>query len=153
MMVWAYALLTHMAMQSMMCCAASRKSEQKDVILLDVLDTKYPFGLNLYECADPTDLELAARSSEQVMHVFEKVWGESSKTPSWGPAMEDLLRNIALTFIQYQGLTLAEVPIVLTEEIARDRVVNNLRSSQLRLFWNQFARRKDKNEYMAVNAQ
>src|SRR5258708_2391171 len=122
---------------------------QKDVILLDVLETKYPFGLNLFECADPTDLELAARSCEQVMHVFEKVWGADSKNPSWGPAMEDLLRNIALTFIQYQGLTLAEVPFVLTEEIARDKIVGRLKSNQLRLFWNQFARRKDKNEYMA----
>ena len=125
------------------------KERENDVILLDVLDTKYPFGLNLYECSDPTDLELAARSCEQVMHVFEKVWGAESKTPSWGPQMEDLLRNIALTFIQYQGLTLAEVPFVLTEEIARDKIVGNLKSSQLRLFWNQYARRKDKNDYIA----
>jgi|GEM_PF-1964072 len=122
---------------------------EKDVILLDVLDTKYPFGLNLYECADPTDLELAARSCEQVMHVFEKVWGADSKTPSWAPAMEDLLRNTALTFIQKQDLTLAEMPIVLTDETAREKITSNLKSTQLRLFWQQFGKRKDKNEYMA----
>lgn len=125
------------------------KGREQDVILLDVLDTKYPFGLNLYECSDPQDLELAARSCEHVMHVFEKVWGVDSKNPSWGPAMEDLLRNTALTFIYKQGLTLAEMPLVLTDETAREKITSNLRSTQLRLFWQQFGKRKDKNEYMA----
>ncbi len=125
------------------------KSREQDVILLDVLDTKYPFGLNLYECSDPRDLELAARSCEQVMHVFEKVWGVEGKNPSWGPAMEDLLRNIALTFIHKQDLTLSEIPLVLTDDTAREKITTNLKSTQLRLFWNQFSRRKDKNEYMA----
>lgn len=125
------------------------QGREQDVILLDVLDTDYPFGLNLYECADTNDLELVTRTASQVMQLFEKVWGASSKNPSWGPAMEDLLRNIAFTFIHNQGLTLAEVPLILTEEIAREKIVAHLQSSQLRLFWNQFARRKDKNEYMA----
>jgi hypothetical protein len=125
------------------------QGREQDVILLDVLDTDYPFGLNLYECADITDLELVTRTASQVMHLFEKVWGASSKSPSWGPAMEDLLRNIAFTFIYAQGLTLAEVPLILTDEIAREKVVASIQNSQLRLFWNQFAWRKDKNEYMA----
>src|SRR5438132_4956806 len=31
---------------------------EQDVILLDVLETEHPFGLNLYECSNPNDVEL-----------------------------------------------------------------------------------------------
>lgn len=125
------------------------KARETDVILLDVMDTKYPFGLNLYECSDNQDIELVTRTTEQVLHIFEKLWGAESKTPSWGPAMEDLLRNTALTLIANPGYTMDEIPLLLTDEEAREKIVGNVRSSQLRLFWQQFNKRKDKNEYTA----
>src|SRR6266567_5070549 len=41
---------------------------EQDVILLDIEDTEYPFGLNLFECSDTTnDLEVQKILS-QVMH-------------------------------------------------------------------------------------
>src|SRR5260370_37127982 len=54
-----------------------------DVILLDPLDTTYPFGLNLYECADPTDPFVVAQAGKQLMSLFENLWGPGSRNPSW----------------------------------------------------------------------
>src|SRR5689334_5052580 len=47
------------------------ETREQDVILLDVMDVSHPFGLNLYECSNPNDIELVARTTEHVMHVFE----------------------------------------------------------------------------------
>ena len=49
---------------------------EQDVILLDLLDTAYPFGLNLYQCDDPTDTTKVSYTRAQVMHIFTKLWGD-----------------------------------------------------------------------------
>lgn len=106
-----------------------------DVVLLDPLDTRNPFGLNLFECQDPGDPELVARSSSQVMHVFEKLWGPTSPTPSWGPQMADLIRNSALTLIENPGMTMAEMPLLLESAEFRARLVERVSNLQVRSFW------------------
>lgn len=125
------------------------KERKKDVIIINPLHKTYTIGRNMYECADPTDLELVASACEQVMHIFEKLWGADSKNPSWGPQMADLLRNIAMTFIECQGLTFAEVSLLLTDEDARHNIVSRLSSSELRIFWKQYDKRKNKDDYTA----
>src|SRR5712692_11942353 len=46
---------------------------EQDVILLDLLDTEYPFGLNLLSCSDLNSTALVQRTVNQFMHILEKV--------------------------------------------------------------------------------
>ncbi len=67
------------------------KPEEDKVILLDLADYTYPFGLNLFECPDPTDDGEIVKTIYQVLHVFEKAYGIIPTTP----LMYDLLYNTA----------------------------------------------------------
>lgn len=104
---------------------------EQDVILLDVADSDYPFGLNLYECPDPKDQATAARIADQSVEVFKKIWGDTS----WGPRLQDLLGNLAFTLLENPGCTMSEIPLLLTEERVRDRLVANVKNPVVRQFW------------------
>src|SRR5260370_33276858 len=85
---------------------------EQDVILLDLSQSAYPFGLNLFSCPDPTDIEQVALTASFVMHVFEKVWDVGAHTPQ----MAQVLRNVTITLIQDPGTTIAEIPLLLQIE-------------------------------------
>lgn len=102
-----------------------------DVILFDPADIDYPFGLNLFECSDisnPMEVDLVC---SQAIGTFWKLFYYS-----WGPQMEDLLRNVSLTLI-YNRLTMSEIPRLLTDEEYRANLVGNIPeyAEQVRLFW------------------
>lgn len=106
-----------------------------DVWLLDPLDQDYPFGLNLFECSDPKDPILVSRISGQVVHIFKKIWGIGAVQQSWGPLLEDLLSNIALTLIENQGYTMAEIPLLLESESFRRKLTSGLKNFPVKQFW------------------
>src|SRR5712692_2238235 len=44
--------------------------------LLDITDTDFPFGINIFDfSASPTEMD-RAMAVDRVMHIFEKVWPE-----------------------------------------------------------------------------
>lgn len=53
----------------------------KDVILLDVANPQYVFGLNLFHCEKPDDMFAVENVISQVMHILDKVYSISSSTP------------------------------------------------------------------------
>src|SRR5205085_2785825 len=57
------------------------KAEEDKVILRDLADYSYPFGLNLFACPDPTDDGEIVKTLYQVLHVFEKAYGIVPTTP------------------------------------------------------------------------
>jgi hypothetical protein len=91
----------------------------EDVILLDLMDSSYPFGLNVFECPDPSNLEQVSQTASFVMHVFEKVWDVGTATPQ----LAQVLRNVTFTLIQNPGTTLAELPLLLQDEQVRNKLV------------------------------
>jgi hypothetical protein len=112
---------------------------EKDVILFDPADTERPFGLNLFECSDTNDPNLVDLVCSQAIGTFWKLFYYS-----WGPQMEDLLRNISLTLVYNQfpddpdnSATMADIPALLTDEDYRAALVNSVPShaDQVRLFW------------------
>src|SRR2546429_8146482 len=50
---------------------------EDDVILLDIGDEDYPFGLNLFECSNSKSAKAVQIVVDQVMHVFEKLFDVS----------------------------------------------------------------------------
>lgn len=96
------------------------------VVLIDPTDAAWavgfnplevPFGENPY----PVVLEL--------LTVFEKLWHEA-----WGARMEDILRNSFVTLAEH-GLTLLELPRLLTDDGFRSGLVDGLESEEARGYW------------------
>src|SRR3989442_2418405 len=108
-----------------------RKTEEK-VILLDITDKNYSFGLNLFECSDPTDDMVVQYALSQVLHVFEKAFGISSLNP----LMYDLLYKSAYTLIANLGSTMIDLHLLLTNEACRKKLTQNVSRSDIRDFWN-----------------
>jgi Type IV secretion-system coupling protein DNA-binding domain len=85
-----------------------------DVILLDPTDADRPVGLNLLSGAGESP-ELV---TDQVVSVFHHLY-----TAFWGPRTDDILRAALLTLAAEPGMTLVEVPLLLTNESFRRRLV------------------------------
>lgn len=85
-----------------------------DVVLLDPTDTERPVGLN--------PLALAGRSPElvadQLLGLFHSLYAAH-----WGPRTQDILSASLLTLARTPGMTLAALPLLLTDAGFRRRVV------------------------------
>ena len=103
---------------------------EQDVILFDPADVERPFGLNLFECTDPSDPMEVDLVCSEVVGTFYKLFYYS-----WGPQMEDLLRNTTLTLIENPGSTMADIPRLLTDKDYRARFTDNLRNQDVADFW------------------
>jgi Type IV secretory system Conjugative DNA transfer len=117
-----------------------------DVVLLDPMDSDYPFGLNIFECRDVTDINEVAKTSSFVFHVFEKMWGVGPNTPR----LAQVLRNVTQTLIDNPGTTFGEIPFLFWNERARGQLVANVKNQQAQLFCERYAQRsrRDREEYV-----
>ena len=113
-------------------------SPTSDLHVLELTDIAYPFGLNIYECDDPADPLVVARTVSPVMQLFERLWGAESSVVSWGPRMAQYLRNCALLLVDNPGYTMAEIPLLLTQKAPRQRLVANCTNPSVRAFWEAF---------------
>jgi hypothetical protein len=114
-----------------------RRATEEDVILLDISNTNFPFGLNLFSCPDPSDLEALTIASNHVRDIFWKLWGTTGIIPSWGVLLEKVLENATLTLLENPGYTMAEIPLLLYNDTFRKHLVNNLSNDQVQDFWEQ----------------
>jgi hypothetical protein len=88
-----------------------------DVVVLDPADEDCPVGLNLL--SRPGDSpELVV---DQVVSIFHDLYRDS-----WGPRTDDILRAALLTLVGLPGMTLAEVPLLLTDAGFRRPLVGRL---------------------------
>ena len=90
---------------------------QADVIVLDPTDTERPVGLNPL-AVGPEDAELMV---EQVVGIFHRLYADS-----WGPRTDDILRAALATLGAADGMTLCEVPLLLTDEPFRRRLMGRI---------------------------
>ncbi len=109
-----------------------------DVIPWDPLDVERPFGLNLFECSDPGNPAVVDRQSDVFYKAVERVFPESFRV---APRMSDLLRNLAIVFIENQGFTLAETWRFLTDRDCREPLLAAVTNPQVRDFWEEFDRK------------
>lgn len=98
----------------------------RDVILLDPTDTERPVGFNLLAgAADAPELV-----ADQVVSLFQDLY-----KAFWGPRTDDILRAAVLTLTRHPGMSLAEVPLILSDENFRVRAIANLDDYVLEGFW------------------
>jgi len=104
-----------------------------DVMLLDLTERERPARLNIFECADPADDDAVSQVAAQAVQVFKKVWAVG-KDASWGPRLEDLLLNAAITLTRHR-LSLGELLPLLTDEAYRRSLVGSLDDPVVRNYW------------------
>src|SRR5437588_9101993 len=116
-----------------------RRATEQDVILLDIKNTQYPFGLNLFSCPDPSDLVALTTASAHVMHIFRKLWGKGGVLveDAWGVLLEKILENATWTLLENPGYTMADIPVLLLNAPFRKQLVQNLTNDAVRDYWQQ----------------
>jgi hypothetical protein len=119
----------------------------KDVILLDMTDSEYPFGLNLFQCSEPRTISKIAATANFVQHVFEKIWGRLGTDT---PRLMQVLRGVTRTLIENPGTTFAEIPLLFSSDSIRESMIKNLTNSEIISFWEDYNRKSPyrKDEYI-----
>lgn len=71
---------------------------------------------------------------------------------SWGPRLEYILRNTILTLLLVPDTTMISIPLLLTHEAYRKKIVSKIKDPMLVQFWNEeFARMSPSMMSEAVN--
>ena len=82
------------------------------------------------------------------MHLFEYIWNFGTDTPR----LQQVLRNITRTLLENPGITFAEIPLLLSDDAVREKLVNNVKNTQTKLFWEQYnSSDRDKGELSALH--
>lgn len=96
-----------------------------DVIVLDPGDSEYAVGFNPLACPNPSRVDQVAGG---VVAAFKKLHD------SWGPRLEDTLRNAVFAIVEQQG-TMLSLLRLLSDAQYRERLVPGIRDPVVRLFW------------------
>jgi hypothetical protein len=113
-----------------------------DVVVLDPTDDERPVGLNLLAGA-ADDPELVV---DQLVGTLHQLWAAF-----WGPRTDDILRAALLTLVHEPGMTLCEIPLLLTDPVFRRRVVGRLDDPiALEPFWGWFEGLSDAERAQAI---
>ena len=114
-----------------------------DVILFDVASRDYVVGFNPLASRDPSRVD---QVTSGVVSAFKKLHD------SWGPRLEDTLRNAVFATVE-QGGNLVSVMRLLGERPYRERMVPQIRDEVVRSFWiHEFASWSDNYRTEAVAA-
>lgn len=98
-----------------------------DVIVFDVGDSEHAVGFNPLACPDTQRMDQVASG---VVTSLRKMYD------SWGPRLEDTLRNAVYAAIEHRG-TLLTVLRILADAPFREQLVSRLQEPIVRAFWQQ----------------
>ena len=103
------------------------KSRTNQVIIFDPSDTDWPIAFNMLDNINSEHKSLVASG---LVGIFKKIFWES-----WWPRLEHILRNTILALIEYPNTTLISIPLMLTSDVYRNKVVNKITDSVIKKFW------------------
>ena len=103
------------------------KRHRDRVMLVDPTDADSPIGLNVLSGRDRHLLV------DQVVGTMRNLWRSS-----WGPRMDDTIRNVLLTLSMDKRATLADASRLLTDPAARLRATARVTEPTLVEFWEWF---------------
>lgn len=103
------------------------KSRTNDIVLFDPSDKEFPIGFNMLDNPNP---ELRSIVASGLVSIFKKMFAES-----WGPRLEYILRNTILSLLFIPESTLISIPLMLTHEAYRKKIVAKLPDPILVQFW------------------
>lgn len=103
------------------------KSRTNQTIIFDPSDTDWPIAFNMLDDVTP---ELRPLVASGLVWIFKKIFGDS-----WGPRLEHILRNTILALIEYPNTTLISIPLMLTSDVYRNKVVSKISDPVVKKFW------------------
>ena len=114
-----------------------------DVIVIAPEDARRTVGLNPLELFPSDDPDLVV---ENTLTIFKRIYERS-----WGMRTDDILKAALITLVRRQGMTLAHVPLLLTDAAFRLRTVGELNDPLgLDSFWIWFGRLSEHQRNEAV---
>ena len=105
------------------------KSRTNQTIIFDPSDRESPIAFNMLDGVSAEQRPLVA---SWLVGIFKKIFGDS-----WWPRLEHILRNTVLALIEYPNSTLISIPLMLTNEVFRNKVVAKITDPVVRNFWKQ----------------
>jgi hypothetical protein len=114
---------------------------RKNVVLIDPTDKNNTVAFNPLEMIDG---EPSARVASELTEAFKKIWKDA-----WGARMEDLLKNSLIALVE-NNLTLAELPLFLTDPDVRRKILEKVNHAVSRQYFDRFngLRRNTQDEWM-----
>lgn len=103
------------------------KSRTNQTIIFDPSDRDSPIAFNML---DDVAVEHRPLVASGLVWIFKKIFWDS-----WGPRLEHILRNTILALIEYPNTTLISIPLMLTSEVFRNKVVNKITDPVVKNFW------------------
>src|SRR5450755_1926133 len=103
----------------------------KDTYLLDITDLDYPFGLNIF---DATGLQNEAQAVDRVVSVFQKIFPSDHE----GRLLKKVLKIITITLLSTPGMTLADIPRLLSDEAFRSYLGGNVTNRHVKRYWMEY---------------
>lgn len=103
------------------------KHRTNDVVLFDAADRDYAIAFNPLACSDPNRIDQVTSGAVAALKKLND---------SWGPRLENLLRNAVFAVVEQQG-TLVTLLRLLTDAAFRERFVPGIRDDVVRAFWQQ----------------
>lgn len=100
---------------------------EDDVLLFDLADREHPPAFNPLAHVPEESRSLAA---SELVSAFKRLWGDS-----WGPRIEHVLRNTALTLLETPEATLLDIARLLTDDGYRSWAVGHISNFSVRQFW------------------
>lgn len=109
------------------------KSRTNQTIIFDPSDKDWPIAFNMLEWISPEHRPLIASG---LVGIFKKIFWDS-----WWPRLEHTLRNTILALLEYPNTTLISIPLMLTSDIYRSKVVARITDPVVKWFWlNEYAK-------------
>lgn len=102
------------------------KERTNSVIIFDPSDVNFPIAFNMLEDVKEEHRSLVASG---IVSIFKKMFD------SWGPRLEHILRNTILALLEYPNSTLMSIPLMLTSEVYRKKVVEKIKDPIVKKFW------------------
>jgi hypothetical protein len=120
------------------------KNRTNHTIIFDPSDKEWPIAFNMLEDIDP---ELRPLVASGLVGIFKKIFWTS-----WGPRLEHVLRNTILALLEYPNSTLISIPLMLTSDDFRRRVVGKITDPVVKNFWKwEFAKLSPQQRIETIN--
>ncbi len=103
------------------------KNRTNQTIIFDPSDTNWPIAFNMLEDISPEQRPFIASG---LVGIFKRIFWDS-----WGPRLEHTLRNTIMALMEYPNTTLISIPLMLTSEVYRKKVVNKITDPVVKKFW------------------
>lgn len=103
------------------------KSRTNNTIIFDPSDTNWPIAFNMLDWVSKEHRPLIASG---LVSIFKKIFWDS-----WGPRLEHILRNTILALLEYPNTTLISVPLMLTSDVYRNKVIAKITDPVVKKFW------------------